>query len=388
MHRELGLVSLLLAGDRRDAADRLGEEDLGPARFAEFVDRQGLAALVRCAAAPDDDAGRAFRGALPSAWLEGVERDGARRAEHQRRLLHELAHLTDAFDAAGIDTILLKGPYAALRFHGGLERRTFADLDLLVAPSAERAAEDVLATQGFARRSTILLSRRLTMRYTHALDFAGRGILVDLHWRLFPHPSFRVDEERWWREPRSFAVLGRNYRVLPEDDDLRFAIASLFRDLERGAARVKHLVDLYRMLETLDPSIEWEDFLEACRRERLLRVSVNVLHLALGALRASERLDRLASALERHRHHVVADGPEQSLGLLSARPGAPANKRWATQVYECSTARAAAWWAASLPFRLAVHQPGKVARFRKRMRGLRPRWATRPLGSPMSEPGR
>jgi Uncharacterised nucleotidyltransferase len=109
-----------------------------------------------------------------------------------------------AFDAAGLDCMVLKGPAMARRLYadapGG---RNYGDIDLLVAPGDFDAAGRVLASLGFSDRLT-------GIRASEAARLQGRPwhrdgaayVAVDLH-RGFHHVA---DRSAWWellrRRPR------------------------------------------------------------------------------------------------------------------------------------------------------------------------------------------
>src|SRR5947209_14507654 len=58
--------------------------------------------------------------------------------------------LFDAFEAARVQALLLKGPSIAHWLYENPNDRTYGDTDLLVAPEHELEAEAVLAALGFA----------------------------------------------------------------------------------------------------------------------------------------------------------------------------------------------------------------------------------------------
>ena len=65
------------------------------------------------------------------------------------------AEVLAAFEAAGVDSLLLKGPaLTALLYRTG-EHRSYADTDLLVAPGKLDAAEKALATLGYTNASSL-----------------------------------------------------------------------------------------------------------------------------------------------------------------------------------------------------------------------------------------
>lgn len=78
------------------------------------------------------------------------------------------ATLSASFRAAGIETLLLKGPSVARWLYAEPQARRYVDVDLLVRPTDFAAAESLLAAQG----------------YRHALDNASPSELWEAHeWR-------------------------------------------------------------------------------------------------------------------------------------------------------------------------------------------------------------
>ena len=59
------------------------------------------------------------------------------------------AEVLDAFDEAGIDALLLKGPGLAVLLYGRVDARFYSDIDLLVAPHEFAAAGETLRAQGY-----------------------------------------------------------------------------------------------------------------------------------------------------------------------------------------------------------------------------------------------
>jgi Uncharacterised nucleotidyltransferase len=59
------------------------------------------------------------------------------------------AEVLDAFDGAGIDALLLKGPGLATLLYGRADARVYSDIDLLVAPDEFAAAGEALRAHGY-----------------------------------------------------------------------------------------------------------------------------------------------------------------------------------------------------------------------------------------------
>ena len=65
------------------------------------------------------------------------------------------AEVLAAFEAAGVDALLLKGPALTALLYAAGEHRSYNDTDLLVAPGQVDAAEKVLAALGYANAHSV-----------------------------------------------------------------------------------------------------------------------------------------------------------------------------------------------------------------------------------------
>jgi hypothetical protein len=337
----------LIRCDHERLAAPLVEDEERMRRFAGFVGAQGLRSFVHC-----ELAGSPVRATLPRWWIDQLAEAHATRAAAQERLARELDDLAARFDDGGHPFILLKGPYSATRFYGALDRREFADLDVMIERRDLADVERLLLHAGYTRKSGVIINSALTSRFTHALDFVKEGAAVDLHWVLSANAAHALDYAAIWRDRQRFTVRGREYAVLSDEYEVVFSLISIFKDLERGAARLKAFVDLQFILLTLDARIDWERFFANRRREKLHRVSAGVLALFLDLFECADRLPNVAAAVAGHR----LDGPSVGAAdLMSAPRGALRNKLWAAEYYECSRLQLFLWWLVSLPFRVAVH---------------------------------
>jgi hypothetical protein len=108
------------------------------------------------------------------------------------RLDARYTRIASALGAAGIETILLKGPALDQLLFDGRRSRTYADIDLLVAPARAPEAARVLLGLGFHRAVEESATGRALRRLGIAIGVVGRahsapwsraadGVTVDLH---------------------------------------------------------------------------------------------------------------------------------------------------------------------------------------------------------------
>lgn len=354
--QNLTVLSLLLAKDHEAMASYLEAAGGPPADFVHFVDDHCLdLSIVGWLE------GSPLRCALAETALEQLTASAARQRLKQRVLLHELMRVCALLEAAGHEHILLKGPYLAERFCGGVDHRRFADLDILVRPEELRAVDGVLHGDGYSRRSNALVSHGLATRYTHAFDFTKGGVTLDLHWKLSAHAALPLDHRAVWQQRGCYVLHERTVSVLSDEHELVFSLLSLFKDVERGAARLKSFVDLCYILDGVGASLDWEAFFRNRSQEKSLRISVTILVWLLELFDCRDRFPTLAATLARNTAEGAAVSRSTQRTLLEATPGAWSNKRWAAGLYQCSRARVWRWWLVSLPFRLAAHRPASNA---------------------------
>ncbi|MFI5403247.1 MAG: nucleotidyltransferase family protein [Planctomycetota bacterium] len=306
-----------------------------------------------------------LRARVPAEALAAFRTARLMQAERSARLLAALGRITRGLKEAGIVCIAMKGLGLGARFYGGLDRRATRDLDLLVAEEDLPAAERVLRTLGF-RRASIVPSRRLALRFTHAFDYVGDGLTVDLHWTLARHPSFRFDLPRLRGRRETRPIQGVDVDQLADDDALAFCALAVFRDVQRGALRARALVDLYRIAAAC-PKLDWGEFLARRRAEGTYRVTVNVLSLLLHALDARGALPAVAAAATAAGSDVRVDGPV-ALRLLDPSRFALGNRLFAIRLYDCSPVRSFLWWLLSMPVRVLAYRSWRLPRRGRRRR--------------------
>jgi hypothetical protein len=161
--------------------------------------------------------------------------------------------VVSALEAAGIRTILLKGPAIARWLYAEGESRRYADIDLLVDPRQFMDAERLLADLGFVESSLERAFPEERARHAHAWRRAGDATTVDLHRTIAgaeatPLTVWKALDGRTER----LAVGERDLEVLePASRAFVVALHAAYHRLQGG----RPLKDLERAVELLPPGV-------------------------------------------------------------------------------------------------------------------------------------
>lgn len=347
-----------LANVVRDELDEFrtlcGTPSFDESRFLALLQRHQLSGFVH--ASLD---GRPARNLLSQHARERLAGAFVHQWAINERLACELRRLTTLLAAEGCPFLLLKGLHLALAYYGSSDRRGFSDLDILVQPGDVERAIALLERDGYRRRSRALFGRPVAARFTHACELSRQDSTVDLHWAFVRHPAYRIDYEAVWSTSREFDALGAPVRVLGDEYALTFQCLAMLKDLELGTLRLKSLVDLYFLTFACEARIAWDPFLARCERERTLRsvtAALSLMSTLLGTRDLFPRLDRCLASI------APIALPEGIATRLAACRRSTTDRLWASRIQDPSRLRAAAWWAVSLPFRIAAHRPELASR--------------------------
>jgi hypothetical protein len=202
---------------------------------------------------------------------------------HAMRLTAELTRLARAFATAGLEVLALKGPALSVLLHGDPYRRASRDIDLLVRPGDEAAAQALLAGCGYgATPETVLpVTNAVVLRHPH------RPFPVELHVRfadddrLFPcaavHPFDTATEVE---------IAGTRIRTLGPEAALAYAA---YHGAKHHWARLYWLTDIAAAAK--HPGIDWAQVAVLARRTGTGR------HLALAAHLSEALLGRRIAGL-------------------------------------------------------------------------------------------
>lgn len=227
-----------------------------------IVGRHRVAGLVH-------DAVAAAGVVMPLDLADVLARRTERIAFDNMRLAAETFRLQQAFAAAGLPIVFLKGNSLAQLVHGTLALRFNKDIDALVLPEHAQAAFDLLEREGYGARPA---GQRLGAGQSQAivrnhkeLNFVHRasGAEVDLHWRACAIPQLLAGIDA--RSPTQDVVISGRVaiRTLREADLFAYLCVhgathawSRLKWLADFNALIAHMADadverLYRHAESL-----------------------------------------------------------------------------------------------------------------------------------------
>jgi hypothetical protein len=176
------------------------------------------------------------------------------------RLDAAAAEAFDAFAAARVNALLLKGPALARRLYSAAEHRGYSDVDILVAPPDVPAARRVLGDLGYVNTADRLgiddvagvLSAEPWAR-VGGIDAATAGLMIDLHRWL---PGSEASPEAAWealtRECCCIEVGGRRVPTL-QVEGLALHVAT--HAAQHGRRYGQPIEDLARGLERWSPDV-------------------------------------------------------------------------------------------------------------------------------------
>ena len=145
----------------------------------------------------------------------------------------QFRRICDAFEAAGIDYMPLKGCNMKFRYPKP-ELRTMGDADILIRTEQYPRIAPVLEELGFEFKDET----------DHELVWTGRELYVELHKRLIP--SYNVDLDGWFGDGWKLARKGSGTRhdMTPEDEFV-YLFTHFAKHYRDGGIGCRHVADLW-----------------------------------------------------------------------------------------------------------------------------------------------
>jgi hypothetical protein len=192
----------------------------------------------------------------------------------------ELVRVVDAFAAAGVDVLLLKGAGLAYTVYAAPHLRPRDDTDLFIHEDDLDPAGQALAACGYQRVEEPDAELASTQRHYFLLDGAALRHLVDLHWRIaIPHVfagALTFDEARLRAVP--VPALGAAARTLGVADAL--LVACLHRVAHHhDSPDLLWLWDIHLLATSLEPA-DRARLVASAARAGICRVCIRGLQLA------------------------------------------------------------------------------------------------------------
>lgn len=343
----------LLKGDAAGFQARLAESEGDDAALLSFLRSQRLAATVAAAVEQSglrpeltEELGDALKGQRRTQFLLAV------------RNLEAVVELHGWLDTLGVDHLFLKGPLLALLAHGGAERRTVGDIDVLVPNGSVDRVEAELLRRGYRVRYSTFAGRTLSRFFTHHFSYANAHQMVEVHWHLVREAGVRVDMARVWAEAESVNWRGTSLPVPSTETALLIQVLATAKDLELGTLPLRSFVDTRALVAMLEMTIDWDAFFGRMEQQGAGRLAPVVFELLFRMMECREEFPRAAEATARRMSTISSlDPADPTLGLRVFGLRAPAreNKQRLFPLHRGGALVAWAWWAISLRFRRAVY---------------------------------
>lgn len=289
-----------------------------PGLRGEFWPTEQEEQLLRAAFFPGAEATRAWERVTPALDIDGMPWETVRllplvyrnlaearaddpdmprlRGLYRRAWYHnnlQLATLGDilrSLDAAGIDTLVLKGAALIERYYGDAGLRPMTDVDVLVPLGSAGQAMRILEARGWDRPR---FTDEQLLRGSHGIGYRGaQGRRVDLHWQLSLALSIpgrpEASSEAFWERSLSAEVGGIRTRVLDPADQLLHVLVHGFG--AHHGTTVQWAADALTILRA-EPHLDWDILVEESGRRRVVlpvRDSLSYLVTTLGAPVPSE----------------------------------------------------------------------------------------------------
>jgi Uncharacterised nucleotidyltransferase/Transglutaminase-like superfamily len=272
----LGCVRWPVGSNAAEIRDQAGSGDLNWDYFLALCRHHRVMPLVcRGLSAADISVPEATLSALKAAANENVV--------SAFRYISEARRLSDLLGQAGISVRVLKGVPLSQAIFGDPGVRDVGDIDLLIPPGTDEAADRILLADGFYRHDPAarLTARRRRSWRKHGKDYTYRAdhdeFEIDLHWRLFRNPYMPGNSLADAHIPGEQMRFGEtSLMVLPLDRSFLFLCVHGALD---GWFRFKSLVDLATLWRAF-PAEQRSALAEQAREHGILPEMASALGLA------------------------------------------------------------------------------------------------------------
>jgi hypothetical protein len=241
-------------------------------------------------------------------------------------LLIELQRIVETLAARQVPAVLLKGAVLAETVYPDVGTRPMADLDLLVPPGQVDDAQAVLARLGYRAAAADHLGHTANFLRTYGGELtycrnAGRGVSLDLHWRLIHLEGFRdvlsIGYDGLWQRVRAMPEPWQDARQLSVEDSILYLAIHLA--LHHRLSDFRLFFDVDRLIRAAGV-VDWTALASRAAAWRVRYVTYIVLALAQELcstpipvdLRQAFRPSRLRLALLGQ----LVDGPRIVAGTL------------------------------------------------------------------------
>jgi hypothetical protein len=133
------------------------------------------------------------------------------------RVEAELIEVTRAFDAQGIEHLVLKGVPLVLALYQQLDARWIGDNDLLIRSEDQQRAIEVVQGLGYQPKRDPAVALRYDGRATFRRVHEHSEAIVDLHCKAFDPLLFAVPDDVVWQHRQHMDIGGHRVSVLDRE---------------------------------------------------------------------------------------------------------------------------------------------------------------------------
>lgn len=160
----------------------------------------------------------------------------------------EMEQLSKLFTENHVRLLFLKGPVLAANLYGDTSLRTSKDLDMLISIKNLKKVEDLLLNIGYLREGDgepSVLNHWKWREHHISYIHPGKGIQLEIHWRLNPRPSKEPSYDDLWKRKRKSLLTAYPVYFLGKEDLFLYLINHGAR---HGWFRLRWLVDIDKMV--------------------------------------------------------------------------------------------------------------------------------------------
>ncbi len=184
-------------------------------------------------------------------------------------LFNEAGGLLKIFHQAGIETMILKGTALIILHYKDYGARPMEDFDFMVPTHQAGKAARILKEMGWKPESVMPDPLPdLYLRVFHSRLFKGREQLtVDLHWRVLRECCQPNGDDFFWKGAVATELAGQPTLALNATDQL---LHVCLHGLQwNPMPPLRWVADAMWILKTA-PAIDWERFIQQCRKNRII----------------------------------------------------------------------------------------------------------------------
>ena len=236
-------------------------------------------------------------------------------------LTAELFRLTERFEEAGIEAVVVKGPTLAVQAYGDASLRQYSDLDFVMPHEAVLRAMDVMRAAGFVTQISPQVAEAGRVPGQFLFLDGGRNLIVELHTertlRYFPRPLPLND---FFARRVRIPLDGREVPVFSPEDTLSFICVHGSKHLWE---RLRWIADVAALISR-QKCFDWPRAVATAREtgtERMvhlgLRLAMDLLNAPLPReIRAEVLADGAAGRLAEAVLHWLPSEEEVERGLF------------------------------------------------------------------------